>query len=118
MAITIPDKLLERLRLLGLDEAIYSGRSCKCMLSREELPLTKVPWYGHAYYTDAKNTNEGSIVFDPVSLVPCLALEPKGDDCILDMCAAPGTKTFILSFLTGNKANITANDVNLRRVMG
>ncbi|MCX6818418.1 MAG: RsmB/NOP family class I SAM-dependent RNA methyltransferase [Candidatus Aenigmarchaeota archaeon] len=57
------------------------------------------------------------LVFDPVSLVPCLALEPKEDDCILDMCAAPGTKTFILSFLTNNNANIIANDVNLRRVM-
>ena len=65
MAITIPDKLLERLRLLGLDESVYSIRSCKCMLSREELQLPKVPWYGHAYYTDAKDT----MVFDPVSLV-------------------------------------------------
>ena len=110
----IPDKLMERLRLLGLDQDIYTMRSRKCMLSMDELGLEKVPWYGHAYYIE---WGEGSLIFDPVSLVPCLALAPEKGDVILDMCAAPGTKTFILSFLTGNKANITANDVSRNRVM-
>ncbi len=54
-------------------------------------------------------------IFDPVSLVPCLALE-AGKEKILDMCAAPGTKTFILSFLTDNEAHIVANDIDKYRV--
>ena len=33
------------------------------------------------------------------------------------MCAAPGTKTFILSFLTDNEAEITANDIDKHRIL-
>jgi len=58
----------------------------------------------------------GFFIFDPVSLVPCLALDPGKKDRILDMCAAPGTKTFIISFLTDNEAKITANDISYYRV--
>ncbi len=110
----IPVKLKERLDRLGIGEGVYAQRSRKCILSRENPNLEKVPWYGNAYYSDG---NPDSLVFDPVSLVPCLALEPKESDSILDMCAAPGTKTFILAFLTGNKADVTANDINRRRLM-
>lgn len=109
----IPAKLKERLEKLGIGESIYSQRSRKCILSRARLDLEKVPWHENAYYADASD----SLVFDPVSLVPCLALDLKQEDRILDMCAAPGTKTFILSFLTENKARITANDISRNRVM-
>ena len=110
----IPVRLAERLKELRIDESVYEQRARKCILSREKLGIEKVPWYPHAYYIEE---SEGKLVFDPVSIVPCLALEPKTGDSILDMCAAPGTKTFILSFLAGNNANITANDVDRHRVM-
>jgi NOL1/NOP2/sun family putative RNA methylase len=44
-------------------------------------------------------------------------LDPKPNDRILDMCAAPGTKTYIISFMTNNKASITANDIDRNRAM-
>ena len=109
----IPDKLLERLRKLGLNERIYQERARKCFLSKEDLSLEKVAWYPHAYYVSDTKDN---FVFDPVSLVPCLALDVKKTDKILDMCAAPGTKTFILSFLTENEAYIVANDIDRLRI--
>ncbi len=122
----IPESLAERLKKLGLDKSIYEQRSRKCILSKQQLDLEKVPWYEHAYYSDenfdAERTNVQSTsyrhyyVFDPVSLVPCLALDPKKDDSILDMCAAPGTKTYIISFLTDNEARIVANDINRLRI--
>ncbi len=123
----IPDKLRERLVKLGIDENIYETRSRKCLLSREPLKLEQVPWYEHAYYIpDGFDRKEGErstfgtsncpFIFDPVSLVPCLALEPEKKDSILDMCAAPGTKTFIVSFLTENEARITANDISYSRL--
>lgn len=120
----IPDKLKARLEKLGLGESIYDQRTRKCILSKKPLDLERVPWYGHAYFIDDKVdtlkrvTQHGSdeFIFDPVSLVPCLALEPKNQDKILDMCAAPGTKTFILSFLTENDAHVTANDISEQRV--
>lgn len=36
-------------------------------------------------------------VMDPASVLVALALEPKADDQVLDMCAAPGGKTLILA---------------------
>ena len=112
----IPEKLAERLKLLDIDQNIYNSRTRKCILSGEKLNLEKVPWYPHAYFIpEGFETDE--MIFDPVSLVPCLALDPKPGERILDMCAAPGTKTYIMSFMTGNEANITANDIDGKRVM-
>ncbi len=111
----IPEKLKERLKNLGLSESIYDQRTRKCILSRKRLDLEKVPWYENAYFIDDSFVKRDQFVFDPVSLVPCLALEPKKSDRILDMCAAPGTKTFILSFLTENEARIVANDISVYR---
>ncbi len=113
----IPEKLLFRLKKLGLDESIYNQRTRKCVLSREELGFERVPWFKDAYFVPDDFINKKDyFIFDPVSLVPCIALAPKKQDKILDMCAAPGTKTFILSFLTDNEAHITANDIDTNRV--
>lgn len=110
----IPKRLKERLHLLGLNESIYGQRTRKCVLSKERLNMERVPWYSHAYFV---NGEANSLIFDPVSIVPCLALDPKPNDRILDMCAAPGTKTYIISFMTNNKAGITANDIDRNRAM-
>jgi len=40
------------------------------------------------------------------------ALAPKADETILDLCAAPGTKTTQLAELTGDKAKIVATDID------
>ncbi len=111
-----PEKLVERLKKLGLDESIYDQRSRKCILSRETLDLEKVHWYENAYYMDENFDAKNYYVFDPVSLVPCLALDPRTGETILDMCAAPGTKTYIISFLANNEARIVANDINKLRI--
>ena len=110
----IPERLKERLHLLGLNESIYGQRTRKCVLSKERLNMERVPWYSRAYFV---NGEASSLIFDPVSIVPCLALDPKPNDRILDMCAAPGTKTYIISFMTNNKASITANDIDSRRIL-
>ncbi len=112
----IPEKLKSRLEKLGLDDSIYGQRTRKCILSEKRLNLEQVPWYSNAYFIDENFKRKGEFILDPVSIVPCLALAPKKDDKILDMCAAPGTKTFILSFLTDNEAHITANDIDEHRV--
>ncbi|MCH8488624.1 MAG: RsmB/NOP family class I SAM-dependent RNA methyltransferase [Oceanicaulis sp.] len=44
------------------------------------------------------------------SFVPALALDPKPGERILDLCAAPGGKTSHIAALTGNEAEIWAND--------
>ena len=112
----IPEKLKVRLEKLGLDENVYNQRTRKCVLSKKSLKLEKVPWYSDAYFIDDAFEKKDSFIFDPISIVPCLALAPGKQDKILDMCAAPGTKTFILSFLTDNEARVVANDINSYRI--
>lgn len=111
----IPEKLKSRLEKLGLSGSVYEQRTRKCVLSRADMEMEKVPWYENAYFIAAV-VRRDSFIFDPVSLVPCIALDAKKEDKILDMCAAPGTKTFVISFLTRNEAHITANDISRLRV--
>jgi 16S rRNA (cytosine967-C5)-methyltransferase len=47
---------------------------------------------------------------------PVFALAPKAGEVILDLCAAPGTKTTQLAELTGDKARIIATDIDSVRL--
>lgn len=59
--------------------------------------------------TKTKLYENGAIYLQGLSsMLPPLILNPKEDAHILDMCAAPGSKTTQLAALTNNKACITA----------
>ena len=45
-------------------------------------------------------------------MLPPIILDPKPNEDILDMCAAPGGKTTELTSLSNNEANITAYEMN------
>ncbi len=53
---------------------------------------------------------------DIASMMPVISLNPKEDEIILDLCAAPGSKTTQLSMMMENKGTIIANDENLGRI--
>lgn len=44
------------------------------------------------------------------SFLPVLALDPRPNDAVLDVCAAPGGKTTHIAAITRNRAYMTAND--------
>ena len=50
------------------------------------------------------------------SMMPIIALNPKPDEIILDLCAAPGSKTTQAAALMQNKGTIIANDVSISRI--
>jgi len=50
------------------------------------------------------------------SALPVYALDPKPGEIILDMCAAPGSKTTQIAQATGDQAIIVANDRRLDRL--
>lgn len=50
------------------------------------------------------------------SMLPALVLSPNKDDVVLDLCAAPGSKTTHLAELMSNKGTLVANEIQLSRV--
>ncbi|MEK6933905.1 MAG: RsmB/NOP family class I SAM-dependent RNA methyltransferase [Nanoarchaeota archaeon] len=51
------------------------------------------------------------------SMMSALALSPKPNEFILDLCASPGSKTTQIAALMKNKGTIIANDYKLNRIM-
>lgn len=51
-----------------------------------------------------------AFIQNAASWLPVLALQPKADEQILDVCAAPGGKTSHIAALTNNQAELWAND--------
>lgn len=49
------------------------------------------------------------------SMLPPVLLDPQAGEAILDLCAAPGSKTSQLAALSGNKAKIVALEENVVR---
>jgi len=50
------------------------------------------------------------------SMLPVIALKPKKNETILDLCAAPGSKTSQLAAKMENTGTIIANDLKLGRM--
>ena len=95
-------------------------------LLRNNIEFEKVSFCDEALVI--KNTNEqeikeldiyknGSIYLQSLSsMLPPIILEPKENENILDMTAAPGGKTTQIAALTNNKAHITACEMNNIRI--
>jgi len=97
----------------------------KRRLEEHGAQLQKVPWSKYTYIVTNMDKSE-LVEFDEYtdgefyiqslsSMLPVVVLDPKPGDKILDMTAAPGSKTTQIAGLTDNKANITANDSNENR---
>ena len=52
---------------------------------------------------------------EPSAMLPAFLLNPKEDDLVLDLCAAPGGKSMQASLLMHNKGLIIANDIARNR---
>ncbi len=66
--------------------------------------------------SETKAFDEGRIYIQRLSsMLPVLELEPKACEKILDMCAAPGSKTSQIAEESGNLAQITAVENNRNR---
>ncbi len=50
------------------------------------------------------------------SMLPVLVLEPKENELILDLCAAPGSKTTQIASIINNTGTIIANEISLGRI--
>ena len=56
---------------------------------------------------------DGKIYLQSIaSMIPVIALEPKTGETILDLCAAPGSKTTQLAMMLHNSGKIVAIEQN------
>jgi len=55
-------------------------------------------------------------VQDRASQLCCMAVSPDANDLVLDICAAPGGKTFTMAEMMGGKGTIYAFDLHEKRV--
>ena len=92
------------------------------VLEENNIKYKKVSWYSEGYIIEKARENEiknldiyknGEIYLQSLSsMLPPIILEPKENTDILDMTAAPGGKTTEIATLVGNKARITAIEMN------
>lgn len=86
------------------------------------IKFKKVDWYKDAFVIENINEQnlqnleiykQGKIYLQSLSsMLPPIVLNPKENENILDMCAAPGGKTTQMACLSNNKAHITAVERN------
>ena len=91
-------------------------------LTKAHIIFKEVEWYQDALIIENVREEEikkleiyekGEIYLQSLSsMLPPIILEPRADENILDMAAAPGGKTTQISALTGNCAMITACEKN------
>lgn len=75
-------------------------------LDKQDFSLASTPEYlGGLFY-----------IQEVASQVPGLVLDPQPGDTVLDMCAAPGSKTTQLASIMKNKGLIVANDIEIKRL--
>ena len=55
-------------------------------------------------------------VQDPSTLLSVLELDPRTEETILDMCAAPGGKTTFIAQLMQNRGKVVATDIDPKRL--
>ncbi len=93
------------------------------MLSKEGFSLSPDPHFDLVRAAEGGNPSSSEAfrrglfyICDPASLVPALLLPVKREGNVLDLCAAPGTKTVILSARAKGGGRVFACDVNVRRL--
>jgi NOL1/NOP2/sun family putative RNA methylase len=90
--------------------------------------LEQIPWCKEGFWIEFKGGkrfdlgnliehNLGYIyIQESASMIPPIVLDPKPGETVLDMCAAPGSKTSQIAMYMHNKGILVANDVSGMRL--
>lgn len=113
-------------RSIRINTLLTTVKEAKKNIEAKGWKLEQVPWckegfwISHSERRDVGNLLEhysGKIyVQEAASMIPPLILKPKPSDLVLDMCAAPGSKTTQMAAMMKNKGLIIANDYKGQRL--
>lgn len=87
--------------------------------------LKQVPWCKEGFWIKGKRTDLGNLiehslgyfyVQEAASMIPPVVLNPDENDIVLDLAAAPGSKTTQMAAMMKNKGIIIANDIKYQRL--
>jgi len=90
--------------------------------------LEPIPWCPEGFwitYKDGKRFDIGNLiehhlgylyVQEAASMIPPVVLDPKPNETVLDMCAAPGSKTTQIAMYMKDSGILVANDVSGSRL--
>lgn len=95
------------------------------MLSGRGIRFERMEWYEHGIRMHGVEKPGLLLEYflgyihpqEEVSMIPPVVLEPKPDELILDMCAAPGSKATQISQMMENRGHVVANDANPKRIL-
>ena len=113
-------------RSIRINTLLGSVAEVKKSIEDKGWKLEPVPWCKEGFYIshpdrrDVGNLLEhhtGKIyVQEAASMIPPLVLQPKAGDIVLDLCAAPGSKTTQMAVMMNNQGLIIANDYKGQRL--
>ncbi len=94
------------------------------LIKRLNARLTKIPFLKHGYYHESiyavgampEYLQGFYYLQEAASQLPAEVLEPKPGELVLDMCAAPGSKTTQLAMMMNNTGKIIALELNNPRL--
>ncbi len=104
-----------------------SVSECKKRLEKQGWTLKNIPWCKHGFWIEHKtgrrdigNTIEHTLgyiyVQEAASMIPPIVLNIKPGQKVLDMCAAPGSKTTQIAMYLDGKGVVVANDYKGERL--
>ncbi|MBC8495511.1 RsmB/NOP family class I SAM-dependent RNA methyltransferase [archaeon] len=93
-------------------------------LKKEKIKLVKIPFLDNGYFYESDFSLGATPEYlqgyyylqEAASQLPAAVLDPKSDELVLDMSAAPGGKTTQLAAYMQNKGSIMALDNNVHRL--
>lgn len=123
----IADKILsgmitDRYLTLRVNTIKYDSQSLMAYFRKNNIKFDRVQWYNEGFIV--KNARErdlekfdiykeGFISFQSLSsMVPPIVLEPKPGERVLDLTAAPGSKTTQIAAIMNNEGYILANELD------
>lgn len=96
------------------------------LLLLKDLELKSLPFYNNGFLLQKKSSlgnhithNLGMIYIQEIaSMIPVVVLAPKPDEVVLDLCAAPGSKTTQIAQSMENSGLLVVNEINRKRAQG